>query len=106
MEADYQKLTDEINSGKPLLVEFWGSWCPPCKMMEPILKQLAEEYKDRVSILKVNADKNPRVKTEYSLMGLPTIMVFQQGEEKTRLVGAQSKKQITAALDEFAQDVH
>lgn len=91
MEVTYNQLKKSIQkTDKPLLVEFWGSWCPPCKMMEPILADLEKKHQNNLKIIKINTDQNPKTKTEYSINGLPTFILFKEGREQKRLVGAQS----------------
>ena len=78
---------DIINSEKPVVVDFFAEWCGPCKMMAPILKQVKDDLKDGVTILKVDVDKNPSAARDYNIQGVPTIMIFQKGEIKWRKSG-------------------
>lgn len=87
-----------LRSEIPVLVDFWASWCPPCKMVEPVLAELAEEYDGVVKIGKLNVDQNPRTAAKYKIMGLPTFIVFNNGQEVQRRVGAQSKGQLEELL--------
>lgn len=89
-----------LDSDLPVLVEFWGSWCPPCKMMEPTLEQLAVDYDGRLRVGKINVDQNPRMATRYKIQGAPTFAVFRLGEVKGRRTGAQSEKQLENMLEE------
>ena len=84
----------------PVLVEFWGSWCLPCQMMEPTLSALAAEYAGRLKVAKINADQNPRTVARYTVQGLPTFIVFDAGEVKARRMGAQSLGQLQMLLEE------
>jgi thioredoxin 1 len=88
-----------LESDIPVLVDFWASWCPPCKMSEPIIKDLAQEYDGKVKIAKVNVDQNPRTAAKYHIMGVPTYILFQSGDEIERKVGAQSKDQLIKIVD-------
>lgn len=92
--------TKVLSSDLPVLVEFWGSWCPPCKMMEPTLEQLAADYKGRLLVGKINVDQNPRIASAYHIQGAPTFIVFAAGEIKGRRVGAQSEGQLEDLLAE------
>lgn len=100
------RLTDKnfemevLGSELPVLVEFWGSWCPPCKMMEPTLEQLAVDYGGRVKVGKLNVDQNPRMSAEYRIQGAPTFLIFSSGELRGRRIGAQSEVQLEKMLEE------
>jgi thioredoxin 1 len=92
--------TKVLASDLPVLVEFWGSWCPPCKMMEPTLEQLAADYDGRLAVGKINVDQNPRTAAEYRIQGAPTFVVFHAGEVRGRRTGAQSEAQLEKMLEE------
>ncbi len=84
-----------INSSVPVLVDFWASWCVPSQMMMPILNKLNQEYKDnKVKIKKINVDQNPKTREKYKILGCPTLILFKEGQEVTRRVGAQSDSQL------------
>ena len=93
--------TSAISSDTPTLVDFWAEWCGPCKMMDGSLDELAGENVGKLSVAKLNVDENPSTMGAYSVMSIPTLIVFQNGEEKRRLVGARSKGQLQAELAEF-----
>lgn len=76
------KFNSIINSKKPVLVDFYADWCGPCKQMPPILKQVKDELKEQVRIIKVDVDKNPNIATKYQIRSIPTIMLFKNGEMK------------------------
>ena len=89
-----------LQCDRPVLVEFWASWCPPCKMMEPILAELAVEYEGRLQVCKINTDQNPRTTMLYTVQGVPTFIVFEGGVPKGRCIGAQSKGQLVSVLNQ------
>jgi thioredoxin 1 len=82
----------------PVLVEFWAQWCPPCRMIAPILDSLAVEYADRLRVCKVNSDERPELALRYDVMSVPTILVFHQGELRQRMVGARSRSHLLEEL--------
>jgi thioredoxin 1 len=84
-----------------ILVDFWAEWCGPCKMITPVLEELAGELVDQVTIAKLNVDDNPEVAMRFNVMSIPTLLVFQGGELRKRLVGAKGKSQLLQELDEF-----
>jgi thioredoxin 1 len=90
-----------IQSEKPVIVDFFAEWCGPCKMMAPILKQVKDELKDNVTIIKVDVDRNPEAAQAYQIQGVPTLMVFRKGEIKWRqsgVVPANAIKQVLSRL--------
>jgi thioredoxin 1 len=88
-------------SDKPVIVDFWAEWCGPCKVIAPILSELATELEDQVTVAKVNVDDNPDLAMRYNVMSIPTLLVFSGGEVHKRLVGAKGKSQLLQELDEF-----
>ncbi len=94
---------DETVSGSdtPVVVDFWAEWCGPCKMITPVLEELAGELGDQVTIAKLNVDDNPEVAMRFNVMSIPTLLVFHGGEVRKRLVGAKGKSQLLQELDEF-----
>ena len=96
-DAEFDEM---INSDKPVLVDFWAEWCGPCRMIAPILEEIAAEH-DSITIAKLNIDENPQAAGRYDVMSIPTMIVFQDGVEKKRIVGAAPKHRLMAELAEF-----
>ena len=88
-----------LKAEQPVLVDYWAEWCGPCRMIGPILDELAVEYGDRVKICKLNVDENQNTPPKYGIRGIPTLMLFRNGNVEATKVGAQSKSQLTAFLD-------
>lgn len=90
--------TEVLKSDKPVLVDFWAEWCPPCKMLAPTLHALADSYTDRMRVGLLDADEHPQFVQQYGVMGLPTLILFQNGEPALRMVGFQPRERIEAQL--------
>jgi thioredoxin 1 len=90
---------DVIRSDKPVLVDYWAEWCGPCKMIAPILDEIANEYGDRIKVCKLDIDANQETPPKYGIRGIPTLMLFKDGEVEATKVGALSKSQLAAFLD-------
>ena len=88
-------------SEEPVLVDFWAEWCGPCKMISPILEEIATEHAGKLRIGKLNVDDNPDVARRFEVMAIPTLIVFKDGEPKKRLIGAKGKGQLLQELQEF-----
>ncbi len=90
-----------IGSPLPTLVDFWAEWCGPCKMMDGPLDEMAGELADQLQVIKLNVDENPATAMQFGVMSIPTMIVFQGGQEKKRLVGARSKAQLETEVSSF-----
>ena len=88
-----------LRGDKPVLVDFWAEWCPPCKMIAPILEQIEQEYGDRLTIAKLNGDDHPEIVGRYGVLGFPTLNLFRDGQVVQQIVGAKSKRLLLADLD-------
>lgn len=92
--------SDVLKADKPVLVDYWAEWCGPCKMIAPILDEVAGSYGDKLQIAKMNVDENREIPAKFGIRGIPTLMLFKNGELAATKVGAMSKAQLTAFLDQ------
>lgn len=88
-----------LKSPTPVLVDYWAEWCGPCKMIAPVLEEVAKEYAGRLKVAKLNIDENPATPPKYGIRGIPTLMIFKNGQVEATKVGAMSKSQLTAFID-------
>jgi len=88
-----------LQANAPVLVDYWAEWCGPCKMIAPVLDEIADEYDGRIKVAKLNIDDNPNTPPRYGIRGIPTLMLFKDGEVEATKVGAVSKSQLTAFID-------
>jgi thioredoxin 1 len=91
---------DVLKSSQPVLVDYWAAWCGPCKMIAPMLEEVSAEYAGKVTIAKLNVDENPETAAKFGIRGIPTLMLFKDGQVAATKVGALSKSQLTAFLND------
>ncbi|MDY2652732.1 MULTISPECIES: thioredoxin [Eisenbergiella] len=96
--ADFEK--EVLQSDKPVLVDFFADWCGPCKMMAPVVEQLAKELEGKAKVGKLNIDENMDIAEKYRVMNIPTFLIFKDGQEKERIVGAVSKNELKNKLEQ------
>jgi thioredoxin 1 len=92
---------DVLKSDKPVVVDFWAAWCGPCKMVAPVLDEIAGENKDKLTVAKLDIDANPATARDYQVMSIPTMIVFQDGKPVKQIVGARPKAALVSDLAEF-----
>jgi thioredoxin 1 len=97
--SDDQFETEVLQSSEPVLVDFWAEWCGPCKMIAPILDELAASYGGRLKVAKINIDQNQKTPRNYNVRGIPTLMIFKDGKVEATQIGAVSKTQLTQLID-------
>jgi thioredoxin 1 len=91
--------SDVLASDKPVLLDFWAEWCSPCKMIAPLLDEAANEYADKLSVVKINIDENPNVPQKFGIRSIPTLMIFKNGTPQAQKLGAMSKSQLVEFLE-------
>lgn len=96
-DANFEQ--DVLKSSVPVLVDFWAEWCGPCRMIAPALDEIAAEYKGKLAVMKVNVDENRAVPAKFGIRGIPTLLLFKNGQVAANKVGAASKAQLTAFVD-------
>jgi thioredoxin 1 len=98
-DQDFQEKV--LNSDKPVLVDFWAEWCGPCRMLSPVLEELASENEDKITVAKLNVDDNPQAASTYGITSIPAVMVFKGGEKVATSIGAKPKQVLEAEFAEY-----
>ena len=110
MSENVQPVTDDtfeeevLNSDKPVLVDFWAAWCAPCRMLEPVVDELAQEFSETAKVVNLNVDENAQTSAKYNIKGIPTLLLFKGGELKDQIVGATSKDNIARMIQGQLQE--
>src|SRR5262245_23595300 len=102
-EKDFERFV--LQSEKPVLVDFWAAWCGPCRALAPIVEAVADQYAESVLVVKLNVDENPNIAQRYGIRGIPTLILFQQGEEKKRIIGVVDQDEISRNINPHINNV-
>lgn len=102
LEVDEKNFEAEVlNSETPVLVDFWATWCGPCRKLGPVLDEISQDYSDKLKVVKVNTDENMNIAKDYSISGLPTLLIFKDGKAQERMVGLMPKSTITKNIEKY-----
>nr|YP_009293860.1 thioredoxin [Ahnfeltia plicata]AOM65548.1 thioredoxin [Ahnfeltia plicata]UAT97252.1 thioredoxin [Ahnfeltia plicata]UAT97457.1 thioredoxin [Ahnfeltia plicata] len=99
MDSSFQQ--EVIESNKPVLVDFWAPWCGPCRMIAPVIDEIADEYGQSIKVVKINTDDNPSTATEYGIRSIPTLMIFNDGKRVDTVIGAVPKSTLASTLNKY-----
>ena len=99
--VDTQFQEEVLGAKTPVLVDFWASWCGPCRMVAPVLEEMARDYADKLKVVKVNVDDNPDTSSRYGVMSIPTMIIFKDGAAVETIVGFRKKEELSAIIDQF-----
>lgn len=101
LDVTEKDFTEEVlKSEQPVLVDFWASWCGPCRMIAPVLEEIAGEYSDRLKVVKVNVDENQNTASRYGVMSIPTLIIFKNGEPVETVVGVRNKEELSGIIEQ------
>ena len=100
-EGNFEELV--LQAKMPVLVDFWATWCGPCRMVAPVVEELAEEYDGRISFGKVDVDQNPKIASQYGIMSIPSLLIFKDGKPVSNIVGFRPKDQLKKSLDDVLE---
>lgn len=103
-DANFKK--DVLESKLPVMVDYWATWCGPCKMITSVIEELAKEYGGKIKIGKINVDENPKTATQYGIMSIPTLVFFKNGKVMEQVIGALSKAELKKKIEENLADTH
>jgi thioredoxin 1 len=98
-DATFDKLV--LQNSRPVIVDYWAEWCGPCRMVSPVLDEIANEHSDKIDVVKLNIDENPEISQRYQIMAIPTMSVFQNGQVVKQIVGAKPKAALLRELADF-----
>jgi thioredoxin 1 len=101
IDATFQE--EVLNHNQPVLVDFWAPWCGPCRMVAPVVDEIAHEYKGSIKVVKVNTDENPSTATEYGIRSIPTLMIFKNGQRVDTVIGAVPKSTLSSTLNKYLE---
>ncbi len=102
IEINDENFQEEIvNSKKPVLIDFWAAWCGPCRIMSPLIDEIAEEYKDKIKVGKINVDDNQELASKYEILSIPTFIIFEKGEPAKKFIGSLPKKKLLEELEPY-----
>ncbi|XLQ11963.1 MAG: thioredoxin [cyanobacterium endosymbiont of Epithemia adnata isolate EadnSB Bon19] len=101
-EVTDEKFKDDVlNSDIPVLVDFWAPWCGPCRMVAPVVEEIAEQYEGQVKVVKLNTDDNPQIASQYGIRSIPTLMIFKEGQRVDMVVGAVPKTTLANTIEKY-----
>ena len=100
-ELTQESFAEEISAEKPILVDFWASWCGPCRMLSPVIDALSEEYSEKINVGKVNVDEHGDLAPQYGILSIPTVILFKDGKETARMIGVRDADEYRDEIDKI-----